>query len=110
MRPKNPIPVSIDIARARLVVAAVAIDFGVPEASINCPNKGASDICYARQVAMYLMNCVYGVTKTRIADVFGRHFSTVSHACMRIEAQRDDPVLDTQLVHLESFLRQISNA
>jgi len=70
MRPKNPMPVSIDIARARLVVAAVAMDFGVPEASINCPNKGASDICYARQVAMYLMNCVYGVTKTRIADVF----------------------------------------
>lgn len=55
---------------------------------------------------MYLMHCIFGTTKTRIAEVFGRHFSTVSHACKVIEDQRDDPVLDQKLIGLENKLNQ----
>jgi len=36
--------------------------------------------------------------------VFGRHFSTVSHACKVIEERRDDPVLDRKLIGLENQL------
>ena len=107
MRPKNPTPYFIDAARARLIIAAVAIEFGVPEADIIAPLKGPSQISYARQVSMYLMCCTFNSTKSRVADIFGRHFSTVSHACTVIEEQRDDPVLDGKLLLLENFLQHM---
>ena len=105
MRPKNIVPYFIDSARARLVISAVAIEFAIPETSIMSLSKGRSEASYARQVAMYLMFCIYGVTKSRIAEIFSRHFSTVSHACEVIEEQRDDPVLDAKIIVLENFLR-----
>jgi len=108
MRPKNKTPIYIDIARARLIVSAVAAEFAVPEAAILGERKGKSEISYGRQIAMYLMHCILGTTKSRIAEVFGRHFSTVSHACKLIEEHRDDPVLDQKLIGLENRLRSIS--
>ncbi len=107
MRPKNSTPYFIDAARARLIIAAVAIEFGVPEAEIIAPLKGPSAVSYARQVSMYLMCCTFNATKSRVAEIFGRHFSTVSHACTVIEDQRDDPVLDGKLLILENFLNQM---
>lgn len=106
MRPENKIPIGLDRARARLVVSAVAMEFAVPEFVLSSRLKGTSEVSYARQVAMYLMRCVYGSTKQRIADVFERHYTTVSHACRLIEEHRDDPVLDTKLLKLENFLGQ----
>jgi len=52
------------------------------------------------------MRCVYGSTKQRIAEVFERHYTTVSHACRLVEQQRDDPVFDAKLLKLENFLCQ----
>jgi len=106
MRPKNKTPFLMDKTRARLVVCAVAMEFAVPDFVLSSRLKGTSEISYARQVAMYLMRCVYGATKQRIADVFGRHYTTVSHACRLIEEQRDDPVFDAKLLKLENFLCQ----
>jgi len=106
MRPKNPTPIYVDTARAQLIVSAVAHEFSLPEAGILGHLKGKSEISYGRQIAMYLMHCIFGTTKTRIAQVFGRHFSTVSHACKVIEDQRDDPVLDQKLIGLENKLNQ----
>jgi len=77
----------------------------VPEAGILGKLKGKSEISYGRQIAMYLMHCIFGTPKTRIGDVFGRHFSTVSHACRLIEEHRDDSVLDRKLIGLENRLR-----
>jgi len=104
MRPQNKTPIYVDTARARLIVAAVASEFSVSETDILGALKRKSEISYGRQVAMYLMHCIFGTTKTRIADVFGRHFSTVSHACKVIEERRDDPVLDRKLIGLENQL------
>lgn len=106
MRPKNKTPLVMDNTRARLVVSAVAMEFAVPNFVLASRLKGTSEVSYARQVAMYLMCCVYGLTKQRIAEVFGRHYTTVSHACRLIEEQRDDPVFDAKLVKLENFLCQ----
>lgn len=106
MRTKNKIPMGLDRARARLVVSAVAMEFSVPEFVLTSRLKGTSQVSYARQIAMYLMRCVYGSTKQRIADVFERHYTTVSHACRLIEEQREDPVLDAKLLNLENFLCQ----
>ena len=106
MRPENKIPIGLDRARARLVVSAVAMEFSVPEFVLTSSRKGTNQVSYARQIAMYLMRCVYGSTKQRIAEVFERHYTTVSHACRLIEEQREDPVLDTKLINLENFLCQ----
>jgi len=109
MRPKNKTPLFVDAARARLIASIIALEFSVPEAGIICARKGTSEHSYTRHIAMYMMYCVFGTTKTRIAEVFGRHFSTVSHACRVIEAQRDDPVFDGKLIDLENRLNQLSN-
>ena len=110
MRPKNKTPIYIDTARAHLIVSTVSLEFAVPEAGILSHLKGSSEISYSRQIAMYLMHCIFGTTKTRIAEVFGRHFSTVSHACKVIEENRDDPVFDSKLISLENRLRHVSGA
>lgn len=108
MRPKNRTPVHIDTARAHLIVSTVSLEFMVPESAIMSDKKGTSEISYSRQIAMYLMHCIFGTTKSRIAEVFGRHFSTVAHACKVIEDHRDDPVFDGKLITLENRLRLMS--
>ena len=106
MRTENKIPIELDRARARIIVSAVAMEFSVPEFVLSAHHKGSHQVSYARQIAMYLMRCVYGSTKQRIADVFERHYTTVSHACKLIEDHREDPVLDEKLLSLENFLCQ----
>lgn len=99
-----------DRARARLVVAAVAIEFGVQEIAVVSKTKGTADVAFARQVAMYMVHCIYGVNRSRIAAIFHRDRSTVTHACRLIEDAREDRVLDDKLIKLENFLRQAPDA
>lgn len=89
-----------------MVTSAVAIEFSMPSISIDCQRRGSPDQVHARQVAMYLLCSVFNMSMSRIGDVFGRHYSTAAHACRLIEQDRDDPVLDSKLVRLETFLRQ----
>lgn len=93
-----------DPARARLALSAAAIEFGVPELDITKPHQRAPLTDYVRQVAMYLSACSYGMTMTRIGELFGRDRSTVSHAIRVIEEGRTDPVLDEKLERLEDWL------
>lgn len=94
-----------DIQRAHLIIASVTLEFGTPILDITSKNRGANDICLARQVSMYLMNVVFGVSLTRIGRVFNRDRSTASHACNVIEEYRDDPLLDQKITRLEQFLK-----
>jgi chromosomal replication initiation ATPase DnaA len=99
-----------DRARARLVVAAVAIEFGVKEMAVVSKSKGRADVAFARQVAMYMVHCIYGVNRSRVAAIFHRDRSTVTHACCLVEDSREDRVLDDKLIKLENFLRQAPEA
>ncbi len=99
-----------DRARAHLVVAAVAIEFGVMEMAVVSKTKGTANIAFARQVAMYMVHCIFGVNRTRVAAIFHRDRSTVTHACRLIEDCREDRVLDDKLIKLENFLRQAPEA
>lgn len=102
MRTKQDSPA--DMAHARLTVAATALAFGVPYVDIFAHRRlGASDI-FLRQMAMYLLNTVYGFNLSRVARVFERDRTTVRHACQLIEDQRDSPVFDDILTGLEQFL------
>lgn len=93
-----------DPARAKLAVAAAAIEFGVPDLDLSTPNQRAPLTDYARQVAMYLSSCSFGMTMTRIGELFGRDRSTVSHAIRVVEDGRTDPVLDEKIERLEIWL------
>lgn len=93
-----------DIQRAQLIIAAVTLEFGTPILDINSRNRGANELCLARQVSMYLMNVIFGVSLTRIGRVFNRDRSTASHACNVIEDYREDPLLDKKIARLELFL------
>lgn len=94
----------IDPARAKLAVAAAAMEFGVPDLDLGKPEQRAPLTDFARQVAMYLTAITYGLTLTRIGELFGRDRSTVSHAMKVIEDSRTDPVLDEKLARLEDWL------
>ncbi|MEM7729934.1 MAG: helix-turn-helix domain-containing protein [Pseudomonadota bacterium] len=100
----------IDAARARLAAAAVAIEFGAPELDID-DHEQRSPLCdFARQVAMYLTASLYGLTLTRVGELFGRHRSTVRHAIETVEEGRTDPVLDETLDRLELWLGEAAAA
>lgn len=101
---RRPSAHPIDPARAKLVVAAAAIEFGVPELNLSRPEQRAPLIDFARQVAMYLASCTFGMTMTRIGELFGRDRTTVSHAVRVIEDSRTDPVFDAKLTRLERWL------
>lgn len=101
-RAKNSDPA--DPARAKLAVAVAAIEFGVPDLDLAHPEHRAPLIDYARQVAMYLSSCSFGMTMTRIGELFGRDRSTVSHAIRVVEDGRTDPVLDEKIERLEIWL------
>ncbi len=90
---------------AQLVIAAVALEFGIPHTLICNRTKGTSRAAFGRQVSMYLLNVVYDVNLSRVARVFNRDRSTASHACHVIEDLREDPMLDEKIFKLEDFLK-----
>jgi len=95
-----------DMARARLVTAAVALEFGVPDIEVYSQTKGSSRSSFARQIAMYLTHIVYEINLSRVARTFNRDRSTASHACRVIEESRDDELIDEKLNSLEAFLQR----
>ncbi|MEE9348228.1 MAG: helix-turn-helix domain-containing protein [Robiginitomaculum sp.] len=93
-----------DLARAQLVMAAVALEFGIPDIEVYSRTKGNSKNSFARQIAMYLTHIVYEINLSRVARTFSRDRSTASHACRVVEESREDPIIDEKLIRLEQFL------
>lgn len=98
-----------DLARARLVMAAVALEFGVPDIEVYSQTKGTSRSSFARQIAMYLTHIVYEINLARVARTFNRDRSTAGHACKVVEEARDDDLIDEKLLKLEAFLETAPN-
>jgi len=91
---------------ARLTLAAVALEFGLPDLTLETRKGAGRQAAFARQVAMYLLQTVFDMTMTRAAELFARDRSTVSHALKVIEDSRDDPVFNRKLEKVEDFLQQ----
>lgn len=87
------------------VAFCVARDFGLELAELLAPVRGAPRAAFARQVAMYLAHISFEMSFETISRVFGRHRTTVSHACQVVEEGRDDIWLDCRLEALELFCR-----
>ncbi len=94
-----------DVQRAQLIVAAVTLEFGIAYMDVKSKTRGSNDMCFARQLSMYLMNVIYGISLSRIGRTFNRDRSTASHACNVIEDYREDPQLDRKIARLEAFLK-----
>jgi len=92
--------------QAGLAIAAVALEFGVTETDLIDPPRASSHLRFARQIAIYLINTVYGLNPSHIARIFAKDRSTITHALKVIEECREDPVLDLKIIHLENFLKQ----
>lgn len=84
--------------QARLALDhAMSTVFGVESGALWHGTRGAKDIAFARQIAMYLAHVSCGMTLTDVGLMFGRDRTTVAHGCLKVEYRRDDPVLDETL-------------
>lgn len=88
----------------RLLVHAVARGFRVREAAIMAPGRTGAREALARHAAMYLAHVGCGRSYAEIAALFGRHRTSVSYACARIEDRRDEPAFDDLMARLERRL------
>ena len=94
-----------DAASAGLVTHLVSNATGVAASRITSPTRDSADAARARHIAMYLTHVGFSWSIDRVAAAFGRHRSTTSAACQRIEDLRDHPAFDAALDTLEACIR-----
>lgn len=85
----------------RIVEAAVMKTFAVGVTDINGDRRGVARSALARQVAMYLAHVACHHSFTEVGRMANRDRTTVAHACAVVEDERDDPLFDEALTHLE---------
>ncbi len=90
----------------RFVTLRVARDFGLDQGALLVPTRGAPQIAFARQVAIYLAHVCFGLSFAAVGRMFQRDRTTVAHACRVIEDRRDDRDLDRRLTALERACRR----
>lgn len=95
-----------DEAAAKLAAGAASYGLGVTVDDILGLSRGAAEVGYARQVAIYLCHVAFELSLARIAIAFGRDRSTVAHACHTVEDLRDDEAFDGWIGALEAMLRK----
>ena len=93
---------------ARLALAAVGLEFGLPELKLERDGmkNGLRHEVFARQIAAYLCQTVFNMSTPRVAELFTRDRSTIIHALRVVEESRDDPVFNRKLIKTEAFLTQ----
>ena len=96
--------------QAQVVVAqeVVARAFRISIAEIRAPTRRTAPVALARQIAMYLMHVVFGMSLSAVGRHFGRDRTTASYACRQIEDRRDEPNFDMLVDRLEFAVRSIS--
>jgi chromosomal replication initiator protein len=70
-------------ATVAAIVQRVAAAFGVSPAELQGPSR-LRTVLTARQVAMYLLRELVGLSLPRIATALGRDHTTVRHACQKV--------------------------
>lgn len=90
---------------ARLTGYATANLFGVPPLEIWASSRGRRRIAQARQTAAYLTHVGFSAPLAEVAEAFGRHRTTIGHACARLEDARAHRGLDHCLELMEAALR-----
>jgi chromosomal replication initiation ATPase DnaA len=97
-------PVPDQFLRLTLDQAVLRV-FMIGSSDLWSNTRGRPRVAFARQVAMYLAHVGFGLSLTRVGEVFARDRTTVAHACSRVEDLRDDPAFDRSIELLESVVR-----
>jgi hypothetical protein len=95
-------------ALKHLVEAAVSLVYSIEMARLQSESRGQAQVAHARQVAMYLAHCAFGLSHTEVGRAFHRDRTTVAYACKIVEDRRDDPVFDRTLVNVEEIVRWLA--
>jgi hypothetical protein len=95
---------------ARLAGYAAANLFRVPPHEIWAASRRQARVARARQTAAYLVHVGFSQSLSAVAAAFGRHRTTIGHACARLEEARDHGGLDRCLDLLEAALRAHASA
>ncbi len=85
----------------RFVEGLVESAFGVAPSALHAPGRGAAEVAFARQVAIYLSHVRLGLSYSAAGRVFGRDRTTAAHACRVIEERREESALDSLIDCLE---------
>ncbi|WP_428029228.1 helix-turn-helix domain-containing protein [Ancylobacter sp.] len=107
--PSEPVTLAAPGAETCLVVArlaAAATD--IPLSQVLHARRLDRRCASARALAMYLAHVALGLPMTRVAAGFGRHRSTVAHACRRIEERREIAGWDRYVAALEDDARRLT--
>ncbi|MEO1042155.1 MAG: helix-turn-helix domain-containing protein [Pseudomonadota bacterium] len=94
-------------AAADLVINVTSRKFSVSRAALLAKSRSQTDIAFARQVAMYLVHVVFGLSFRDTGDAFRRERTTVAYACSLVEDKRDDVAFDRQLDAIEESLKRL---
>ena len=91
---------------ARLTVTAVGLEFSLPHLTLDAHMRTGTTKpeIFARQIAAYLCQTVFNMSIPRVAELFRRDRSTITHALNVIEEAREDPVFNRKLIKAETFL------
>ena len=92
---------------ADLVISVTGRAFEVSRTALMAKSRSRTEIAFARQVAMYLLHIVFGLTYKDTGDCFGRERTTVAYACSSVEDSRDDIDLDRKLDTLTESLERL---
>ncbi|SCW79280.1 helix-turn-helix domain-containing protein [Ancylobacter rudongensis] len=96
-------------AETCLIAARLAADAtAIPLPLVLHPRRLDRRCASARALAMYLAHVGLGLPMSRVAAGFGRHRSTVAHACRRIEERRESAGWDRWVAALEDDARRLS--
>ena len=99
---KRSHPEFYPVAHALGSIVAAAFGIGVKE--IRSARRGAAEVSFARQVAMYLAHTRLGLPFATTGRLFGRDRTTARHACRQVEDRREDPRVDSLIDCLERAL------
>lgn len=94
-------------AQVAFVQETIARAFKVSVSEMRAPTRRTAPVALARQIAMYLMHVVFGVSLSSVGRHFGRDRTTAAHACRQIEDRRDDHGFDLIVDRLEFALRTL---
>ncbi|MEM7739366.1 MAG: helix-turn-helix domain-containing protein [Pseudomonadota bacterium] len=92
---------------AEMVIDVTSRTFDVSRAELLAKSRSQTDIAFARQVAMYLVHVVFGLSFRDTGDAFRRERTTVAYACSLVEDKRDDLSFDRKLDAMEDGLRRL---
>lgn len=94
----------------RATEIAVSSALGVSRSELQAKTRRSASVAFARQIAMYLVHVVGGMTLTESGQLFGRDRTTAAHACCIVEDRRDDPSFDKLLERLENSVLKLMAA